>query len=103
HWHRYLTEDASLAHPDKTRFEAADRAAGGEEKRRAPERRHAAKRDHERWHFKPGDRKALQEPSDNPDPDRGERSKLPAVACRLLACADREAIGEAALRNRSRD
>src|SRR5262249_19461907 len=101
--HRYLTEDTSLAHPDEVRFEPTDRAAGGEQKRRAAERRHAAERYHEGWHFQPGDRQALQKPSDKPDPDRSQGSEVPTVACRLLACADREAIGETAFRNRSRD
>jgi hypothetical protein len=84
---------ASLAHPDEPRFKTADRAARGEQKRRAPERRHAAERDHEGWHLQPRHRQALQEPSDKADPDRGEGSKVPAVACCLLACADCEAIG----------
>ena len=64
HRHRHLTEDAPLAQPDETRFEAADRAAGGEEKRGAAKRRHTSERDHKRWHLQPGNRKALQEPSD---------------------------------------
>jgi hypothetical protein len=42
HRHRHLTEDASLAHPDEPRFKTADRAARGEQKRRAPERRQPA-------------------------------------------------------------
>ena len=87
----------ALAPPDEVRVEAADRAAGGEEQRRAAEDRHAAERHHEGRHLEPGDGEALQEAAGQPDGDRRERRELPAIAERVLALADGEAVGDAAL------
>ena len=59
HWNRHLAEDPSLADPNEIWFKAADRTTGGEEKRGAPPRGHAAESYHKRRHLKPGDGKAL--------------------------------------------
>src|SRR5262249_17379433 len=42
-------------------------------------------------------------PSGKPNPDRSEGGEIPAVTSRLLACADRETIGNTAFRNCRRD
>ena len=63
----------ALAPPDEVRLEAADRAAGGEEQRRAAEDRHAAERHHEGRHLQPGDGEALEIAAGEPDRDRRQR------------------------------
>ena len=47
--------------------------------------------------------KPCRNPPTSADGDRGEGREIPAVAGRLLACADGEAVGDAALRDRRGD
>ena len=72
--------DLALAPPGERRLEAADRAAGGEQQRRAAKDRHAAERHDEGRHLQPGDREALQTAAGEADRDRRERRQRPAVA-----------------------
>src|SRR6202035_1319644 len=87
HGDRYLTENPSLAEPDKIGLEAADRSTRGEEERSAPEGGHTAERDDKRRDLQASDGKTLEESTNQPHSNRSERSKIPAVAGGLLAGA----------------
>src|SRR5262249_28060731 len=96
-------DNLPLAPPDQFRVEAADWPAGGKKKGGAPERRHAAERDDERWHLESGYGHALQETAEESDSDSRDDRESPAVAEGVLALADAEPVGEAALGDRRRD
>src|SRR6185312_6825312 len=102
HRHRHGS-DLALAPPDIFGIEAADRSAAREQERRAAKDRHAAERDDEWRHLEPRDRLPLEPAAGEADRDRRQSRERPAVAERVLARADREAIRNAPLVDSRRD